>query len=154
LRRALDGLARQTLPVGKWELLLVDNASQPALDGGLDLSFHPQARLVREERLGLTAARLRGIRESSSKVLVFLDDDNVLDPAYLAHAAAIGDEWPVLGTWGGQILPEFEKTPPEWTRPYLGALAIRETERDCWSNDPQTVDALPYGAGMCVRRAV
>ena len=154
LQRTLAGLERQTLPREQWELLVIDNASQPPLEGRVDLSFHPQARIVREERLGLTAARLCGIRESAAGVIVFLDDDNVLEPDYLAHAAEIGGQWPLLGTWGGQILPEFEVTPPEWVRPYLPALAIREIERDLWSNVPHETRAVPYGAGMCVRRAV
>ena len=36
-------------------------------------------RVVREERLGLTHARLRGHAEASGKILVFVDDDNLLD---------------------------------------------------------------------------
>jgi len=154
LQRVLDGLARQTLDGAQWEFLVIDNASKTPLEGSVDLSFLQRSRMIREETLGLTAARLRAIRESTSKVLVFIDDDNVLAPDYLTHAATIEREWPVLGTWGGQILPEFEETPPAWIRPYLPALAIREVAHDRWSNIPEEANALPYGAGMCVRRAV
>ena len=77
LNRVLDALKAQTLPRGRWELLLVDNASKVPLDSQWDLTWHAQARHIREEELGLTPARLRGIRESQGKLLVFVDDDNV-----------------------------------------------------------------------------
>ncbi|HTA29597.1 MAG TPA: glycosyltransferase family 2 protein, partial [Candidatus Cybelea sp.] len=78
LRRTLDSLRTQTLPFELWEFLLIDNASQPPLMGESDLSWHSQARHVREEELGLTPARLRGIKESAGELLIFIDDDNVL----------------------------------------------------------------------------
>ena len=84
-RRVLDSLAAQTLPKAQWELLLVDNASDDRLEPRWPLSWHSNARHVREDQLGLTAARLRGIRESRGDVLIYVDDDNVLaaDQAWL-----------------------------------------------------------------------
>ena len=90
LRRVLAGLRAQTLPLHQWELLLVDNASAASLAGRFDLSWHPNARHVREEELGLTPARLRGIREASGAILVFVDDDTVLAPDYLEQALTVG----------------------------------------------------------------
>lgn len=153
LTETLTALKAQTLPREDWELLLVDNASDNALSCLVDLSWHPRARTVREDELGLTPARLRGIRESSGDLLVFVDDDNVLDCNYLETATRIHTEWPMIGVWGGQILPRFERVPADWTKPYLGLLAIREFKGDKWANIPQAgVD--PCGAGMCVRRSV
>ena len=71
LRRALDALGRQTLPLNQWELLLVDNTSRENLAERFDLFWHPNAHHVREENLGLTCARLRGIAESSADLLEF-----------------------------------------------------------------------------------
>ena len=78
LTRVLDALKAQTLPKEEWELLLVDNASTERLAETWELSWHPRARQIREDELGLTPARLRGIRESGGDCLVFVDDDNVL----------------------------------------------------------------------------
>ena len=153
LGRVLRALQRQTLSINRWELLLVDNASKEPLATRIDLSWHPQAQLIRENELGLTAARVRGISESSSALLVFCDDDNVFEPGYLEEALRISGGWPTLGAWGGQLFPEFETTPPEWTRQYWPLLAVGSFENDRWSNqyDPQ---ATPCGAGLCVRRSV
>ena len=87
LSRVLYALRAQTLPPEEWELLLIDNASNnPLTAGKYDLSWHPCARHVREEELGLAWARLRGMHEAAANLLVFVDDDNVLDVNYLREA--------------------------------------------------------------------
>src|SRR5262245_28835260 len=79
LGRALDGLFAQSLSANDWELVVVDNASAPMLDGRtLGLERHPRARLVREERLGLIFGRIAGIEASRGEIVIFCDDDNVL----------------------------------------------------------------------------
>src|SRR6266576_3926621 len=82
--RVLDGLRNQTISRDKWELLIIDNASQVPLVSSWDISWHPMARHISESELGLTPARRRGIQEASADLIVFVDDDNVLDETYLA----------------------------------------------------------------------
>ena len=153
LRRVLDALSAQTQPKTDWELILVDNASTLPLAERFDLSWHPDARHVREAELGLTPARLRGISEAKADVIVFVDDDNVLSEMYIAEAMAIGERYPFLGAWGaGTITPEFESPPPRWAMPHLPWLALREVSTILWSNEVWM--ATPLGAGLCVRRFV
>lgn len=152
--RCLNGLRAQTLDPGQWELIVVDNVSTPGVAGRFDLSGLPSARVIVESSLGLTPARLRGIRESRGRLLVFVDDDNVLDPGYLETAVRVAAERPHLGAWSGQCRPAFEVPPPEWTRRYWGNLVIREFDRDVWSNLPRLATTMPCGAGLCVRRDV
>lgn len=150
----LDAFKSQTLDQQHWEYLFIDNASAEPLGASVDLSWHPNARHIREERLGLTHSRLCGIRESYGEVLVFVDDDNVLDADYLKQVLSIATEWPMLGSWSGQTQPAFEAPPPEWTRRYWGNLVIRTIEQDVWSNLPNLPETMPCGAGLCVRRSV
>ena len=89
LRRTLEALKGQTLSKTEWELVVIDNASDDLLEDVLDLSWHPAARIVREECLGLTPARIRGLQESVGETLVFVDDDNVLADSYLRTAQKI-----------------------------------------------------------------
>jgi Glycosyl transferase family 2 len=154
LTRCLKALETQTLPVHRWELLLVDNASESGKDPRPDLSWHPRARLVCESRLGLTPARLRGIREARSGLLVFVDDDNVLDVDFLETTLRVSQQRLFLGSWSGQCRPAFEEQPPEWTRRYWGNLVIREFDKDVWSNLARLPQSMPCGAGLCVRRDV
>uniref|UniRef100_B8HLJ7 Glycosyl transferase family 2 n=1 Tax=Cyanothece sp. (strain PCC 7425 / ATCC 29141) TaxID=395961 RepID=B8HLJ7_CYAP4 len=152
LSRVFAALRGQTLNAEQWELLVIDNLCDRPLSAELDLSWHPQAFCLRENRLGLTPARVRGIREAGGDLLIFVDDDNVLDPDYLEVALSIGQEWPKLGAWGGQIRPEFEQPPPDWTKPYWGMLCIRELQQDRWSNFFHQYESTPVGAGLCIRR--
>lgn len=154
LERTLAALKDQTLSRDHWELLLVDNASKDNLSAKWDLSWHPRARHVREEKLGLTHARLRGIDDSTTGLIVFVDDDNVLAPNYLADAAAIGQQFPFLGAWGGSAEGVYDVPPPPWLGKYTYLMAIRKVTHDQWSNLMDTDVTLPWGAGMCVRKQV
>ena len=62
LSRALEALRRQTLPPAEWEVLIIDNLSDPPVASLVSLDWHPNAYLFREESLGLTPARVLGIR--------------------------------------------------------------------------------------------
>lgn len=153
LNRTLSHLRRQSLSVDCWELLVVDNRSSESVSSWIDLTWHPRARVVCEESIGLTNARLRGIIEASSDVLVFIDDDNLLCDEYLTIALDIASQWPQLGAWGGGISPEYEAVPEPALEPYYPYLALRPVARDRWGNG-RHMDATPYGAGMVVRRSV
>jgi glycosyltransferase involved in cell wall biosynthesis len=154
LRRVLEALRAQTLPAEQWELIVVDNASERPLVEDWDLSWHPKARHIREEELGLTSARFRGIAEAKGELLVFVDDDNVVDKDYLRAALDVGRDYPFLGAWGGAIRGEFEAEPEPWLQPLLGYLLVREFPSPVWSNNPGDWRAQPCGAGLCVRRCV
>lgn len=155
LRRVLQALREQTLPTAEWELLIVDNASSEPLTNWVDLAWHPHARHIRETTLGIAFARIRGIREANAPLLIFVDDDNVLDRDYLAQAKAMAAAHPELGAWSGNIQLEFEQPPPEWTRPYWQLLTEREVLQDAQACAvSHSLTTTPVGAGMCFRREV
>jgi len=159
LRRALAGLRGQSLPAGDREILLVDNASDPPLNiSGFGECVPAGTRVVREETLGLTSARLRGFAEARGDALVLVDDDNVLAADYLQNVAARFGADQGLGAAGGRCRPEFELAPPAWMREFDGLLALRNLgdrpQKASWnrsSNRSYPVCA-PVGAGMALRR--
>ena len=116
LSRALAALKIQDVAYNNWELLIVDNASDHSVGEWADISWHPKGRVVREEELGLTPARIRGMIESRAQVLLFVDDDNLLCSDYLAQGLKISEDNPHIGVWGGQVEPEFLGQPPNWTK--------------------------------------
>ena len=162
LARTLQGLRAQSLPASEWETLLVDNASAPAITFA---SLGPEApanlRIVPEPRLGLSHARRRGFLEARGEFFLMVDDDNVLDPGYLAQILAHFAAEPRLGAIGGPSRPEFEREPPDWAREFFPLLALRDlgpaplragfrppgAARDAYP------DCAPIGAGMALRRA-
>ena len=72
-------LAKQTLPVQKWEAIIIDNNStddtasivKMFIDQHSGLPF----RYVYENNKGLSFARNRGIGEASASIICFIDDE-------------------------------------------------------------------------------
>ena len=149
LDQVLLALREQEYPLEKWELIIVDNASEIAFAESIDVSWQPNFKYIREEKPGLTPARMRGIRESKGELIIFVDDDNILEKNYFSIAGRIKRERPYLGCWSGNVVPIFEKTPAEELNPYLFCLCIREVKKDLWSNTGE-VAVMPWGAGMCI----
>jgi hypothetical protein len=153
--RVLASLRDQTLPLDNWELLIIDNASKMPLASDWPISWHPTARHIVENEIGVAAARRRGIREACADLIVFVDDDNVLEKTYLTQAVGIGRDWPLLGAWGsGSIQADFEVKPSEPIVKFLPYLALREIASPQWSNVASCWQAMPWGAGLCVRTPV
>src|SRR6476659_1592040 len=148
-RRLLDSLKQQTLPVSEWELLVVDNASTERLEQVWDLSWHPNARHLREEELGLTAARLRGIKESHGQLIVYVDDDNVMTEDYLRLALEIERDNPYITVFGaGALDPEFELPPAPEVQCLVPRLGLRHVDQPRWTNNPEDSTSVPWGAGL------
>jgi glycosyltransferase involved in cell wall biosynthesis len=149
--RALDD---QSLSKDRWELIVVDSASDDLVSDAHDLSWHPRGRCVRVAIAGLMVARLRGIAESAGELIVFVDDDNLLAPDYLEQALVVQERHQYLSVFGsGNLTPEFEIEPPAYLRPHLRKLSLRTVPAPSWSNNPEDHYSLPWGAGLCVRRS-
>ena len=159
-QRVLSALKSQDLSLEKWELLIVDNASDAQLSEEVDLTWHPHARCVREKLLGLTKARLCGFKRAKSSIITFADDDNVLDSDFLENVLQIADRYPQLGAFGGKVIPEFEAEPEKWVRSFDNALAIRDFGNEVLCCNGSAVLGenahypyyAPIGAGLVLRR--
>ena len=154
ITRVLQALEAQSLSRDQWELLLVDNASKSALADKIDLAWHPHARHLREEKVGLTHARIGGFTAFRGDWAVLVDDDNILDAAYLQTLSDKISAHPFLGTIGGTIAGEFTGPVSPLAGTYLNWLAVRELRADLWSNLPWASASHPYGAGLAARRDV
>lgn len=154
LTQVIDRLRAQSQPSEDWELIIVDNDSAPPVAPRVDIEWHPRSRVIRESKLGLTNARIRGIREAAADVLCFVDDDNLLDSNYLNRALALTREHAKIGAFGGSIRPNFEIEPPDWLGPYREMLALREVTKELWTNAREASFNPPCGAGLVIRSAV
>ncbi|MBI2814108.1 MAG: glycosyltransferase family 2 protein [Opitutae bacterium] len=163
LQRTLRALQAQTLPADRWEAVLVDNVSDPAL-AATDWAAHGPVnlRLVSEPALGLSHARRRGFLAGTGDFFVLADDDNELAPDYLTETLRLFAAHPKAGLLGGRSRPEFEAPPEPWVREFDGLIACRDL------GDAPLISAglrnpatgrndyplfAPIGAGLALRRA-
>jgi glycosyltransferase involved in cell wall biosynthesis len=155
LRRAVEAIEKQTLKKEKLELLLIDNNSNISIKDLPGFNWPETVRHLYEEKVGLISARIKGIEEAKGDLLVFVDDDNYLKEDYLEILFKTMHSMPLLGVLGaGKILPEFEKPPTKEEIPFLRSLAIRNEERAHFSNAVGYHKAIPFGAGLCIRRSI
>lgn len=89
LFEAVRSVSAQTF--SDWELIVVDNASEPAVEAELLKEFQDsRIRVLRNtQNLGGAAAKSLGAQEAKGKYLAFLDDDDLLHPGYLEEAYGV-----------------------------------------------------------------
>lgn len=156
LRRTLADLSRLRQPEHQWEFLVIDNGST---DGTAELlatgDWRPQeitTRIVHEERLGLSNARNRALREATGEYILFMDDDETPDPDWLvACDRAISEHRP--DALGGRIEVEFEDGErPTWLKDeLLGFLGKLDHGEARWLTDRSTPI---FGGNFAFRREV
>ncbi|MBJ7327164.1 MAG: glycosyltransferase family 2 protein [Chthoniobacterales bacterium] len=95
LERCLTALAGQTMPSGSFEVIVVDDGSEPALcldPRGWASKF--ELKLVRQENTGPAGARNRGVAEARREFLAFTDDDCLPTPVWLERLVTALSEKP------------------------------------------------------------
>lgn len=139
-----------------WELLLIDNNSPDATRQVAERYTQSLAlRHVFEPVQGLSAARNRALKEFKGDLLVFTDDDVVLDPAWLSAYAAAERSFADAAYFGGRVLPLWDKGKPRWlVDPSLALISgllvhYDQGEENRWYNEN---DPLPFGASFALRR--
>jgi len=154
LRRVVEAILPQAASRHDVEFLVIDNNSSPSVQELGVLAGLP-VRVLREPRQGLTAAREAAIANAQGELILFVDDDNILDPGYLDRVIeSFADE--KLGLLGGAIYPEYEAPPPKWFLEYENLIAIRRypSSLRVTTADFRHSDFFPVGAGFAVRRSL
>lgn len=123
LKRTLEDLGNLRSPQAPWELLIIDNGCTDGTDDLLATTDWQKAglpaRIVREDKLGLSNARNRAIQEAHGDYILFIDDDETPDPAWLVnYECAIFKKKP--DALGGRIEVIFEDgNRPPWLQDEL-----------------------------------
>lgn len=158
LRRTLAALAAQTAGPRAFRILVVDNGNAPALSEEILSPVRAagiEARLVREERLGLTVARLRAIAETRGDWLLFLDDDNEVRADFIQEGRDFIAARPEVGCFGGKLLLPEGMVLPRWVRDFVPYLAIKDAGDEVVVGRSREWGVWePPGAGAWVRREV
>jgi glycosyltransferase involved in cell wall biosynthesis len=133
--------------------LVVDNNSTD--DTGAVLAKYVDKLPLRnlfESKQGHSHARNCAIEASRGELLLWTDDDVLVDENWLAAHVAAADKWPEAAYFRGRILPWFEVEPPRWMKRRLqelvGVLAL--ADGDPFDREA-TAKELPVGANMGIR---
>ncbi len=148
LRRVLESLSHQSLDKALYEVVVVDNASDDRtrqVCSEMNLLL-PNLRCVREETLGLSVARNRGIDECGGRIGAFIDDDAIASPDWLNWVRkSFSNDAHVIGMAGKTVL-SWTNARPSWLPPsldgYYGATALGEELRVLTSSE------YPFGMNM------
>jgi glycosyltransferase involved in cell wall biosynthesis len=129
LAGTLSSLAAQTLPPDRWEAVVVNNNSTDdtaevfarfvASPAGRMLNV----RMVDEPRQGLSWARNRGLAEVRGRIVAMIDDDEEVNPGFLAAYLDFFASHPQALAAGGPMVARYEQGRPRWMSHYTEALA-------------------------------
>jgi GT2 family glycosyltransferase len=132
------------------ELLVVDNASTDRTPELLaELASRSPVKICREEKQGLSIARNTALRETRGEFVLFLDDDAVVKPGWLASYQRFFSRMPnaQLGGAGGAVELDYEIKPPSWMGSETEFVAEPPQDRVCNPGEN------PCGCNFAVRRA-
>lgn len=122
----LESIAKNDIAKSEYEIILVDNNCTDDTHAICDAfsQAHPDIafRYVLEPEQGLSAARNKGIREAKGDILVYIDDDALVDGDYLRIYAEHFATNPKTMAAGGPIEPLYETSAPAWMTTYTKAL--------------------------------
>ncbi|MBQ8307399.1 MAG: glycosyltransferase family 2 protein [Alistipes sp.] len=158
LIEALRSVVQQRLPAQAWECVVVNNNSTDHTEEAF-ASFaecHPDLslRMVREPKQGLSHARNRGIAEAQGDYIAIIDDDERINPDFLAAYVDLFDHHPEAYSAGGRVIATYEESSrPRWMsrfteRPIANPMDFGDRVR------PFPKGRIPAGGNMAFRREV
>jgi glycosyltransferase involved in cell wall biosynthesis len=107
IRRSVQSVLEQSYT--DFELLVVDDGSTDC-GGEIVLEFmDPRLRLVRQNNMGVSAARNKGILEGLGNYIAFLDADDEWDIGFLDAVVNLSNNYPQAGIYGTGFRLVFPK---------------------------------------------
>jgi O-antigen biosynthesis protein len=164
VRITLESMLRCRYPADRWEVVIVDNASaDDSLSEMVAAEFatgEVSVRVVAEPEPGLSHARNRGLAVATGELVLFADDDVLLDREWVAALAEPFAD-PGVGASSGMTLPDVLETPTQrWVEGFGGRTRVFESRVFDLAAPPADRPLFPFtigefGAGrnMAFRRA-
>lgn len=153
--RIIETLAyikNQNILASMLEVIVIDNSSsdntyQIAISQINNFPF--KIKVIQEANSGLMNARIRGIKEAKNDLIIFVDDDNLLDTDYCYKAHQLFSEKTDIAFAGGESRLPLYISPPTWFDKYSKCYAVgpqyNESRYLCGAE-------ILWGAGLIVRR--
>jgi glucosyl-dolichyl phosphate glucuronosyltransferase len=146
LAAVLNSILAQTAGLDECEIMVVDNGGSGRV-GQVVRQSGVEARVVREERQGLSHARNRGAHEARGEYVAYVDDDCLLPRHWCAIATTIARD-PAPDLFGGPILPWYVTQQPDWWRDEYASHTPSPEPR------PLLHGQFLFGGNLAIRRAL
>ncbi len=157
LERTLAEMRKLRLPDGvEWELLVVDNNSTDSTAAVIvKHAQHLPIRPIFEARQGKSHACNTAVAAVRGELLLWTDDDVIVDTEWLGAYASASERWPRAVCFGGPVTPWYECSPPAWIERNRGLLQGMLAVRDYGPEERLfSAEEAPFGANMAFRRQV
>jgi len=126
LDSTLTRLHELRIPSGiDWELLIVNNNCTDGTDEVI-ARHSPRLPIRRhfESKQGIAHARNCAARAAKGELLLWTDDDVLVDPDWLTEYVKAANDWPDAAFFGGTIDPWFVSPQPRWLRKNHDRIAM------------------------------
>ena len=155
LRSVLHSYCSLGVPVGGWQLLVVDNDSNDRTPHVLE-EFRNRLPLkcLIERNLGKNHALNLGLGHIAGDLVVLTDDDVFPRHDWLKRMRAAADDHSGYDFFGGLILPRWEVRPPKWIEERVPLAMTYGLNGDIATGEGPTPGNAIFGANMAVRSAV
>ena len=134
-----------------YEVLVVDDGTN--FKTKEILSKYPHFTYIEGDKKGLAEARNKGVKSSTGKIIVFVDDDVVFSEDYLTKVMNCFNTTEA-DFIGGKTHIKSLSPKPEWIDgPLLGVLAFSDYGDELKEYDNYSKH-VPYGCNMAIRREI
>ena len=142
------------------ELIIVDNNSFIPLDQNKELVQQINdvkwIRLIREEKAGLTFARIAGYQHSMYEWMIFVDDDNLPNQEFIKELEHLTEKFPEVKCWGaGKIEVKYiGQVETIFLKSIKSTFQERNFSGVNFSCNRKGEEYYPPGSCMCVEKIV
>ncbi len=146
----ITALSEQKIPEGSgYEVILIDNNctdNTVALANQHWTKSRDLLRVIQEEKPGVMHARLTGIKSARYEIILFVDDDNVLNRDWVIRLSRLYKENSRVGAIGGYNRASFFGEKPDWFDRVEGVYACGPRDVQAGLNPKKM-----FGAGLSFR---
>ncbi len=157
LYNVLKSIADNNFPTAQYEIVLVNNNSKDRTEAICQqfANDFPQVdfHYCVEIKQGLSHARNRGIAEAQGDIIIYVDDDAVVNKEYLLTYWDFFAVHPEAYAAGGPVVPQYETEEPRWMSHYTLNL-ITGYQNHGNKQKPYTGKAYPGGGNAAYRKVV
>ncbi len=157
LDQTLTRMRKLCIPANlEWELLVVNNNCTDDTDQVIlrQQDGLPLLRLF-EPRQGLSNARNCAIAAARGELLIWTDDDVLVEPEWLAAYHEAAERWTEGGYFGGTIDPWYECSPPPWLLENINHVGGMFVIKNLGQDERLLAETeIPFGANMAFRTEI